>query len=72
MESKRWDLYQFQIPLRPVYGSTVPTDALVKMLGNSADVMFYNNSQMVIFAEMKNDFCRDIVVFKGNSFAVCY
>ena len=35
-------------PLRPVYGSTVPTDALVQMLDNSADVMFYNKSPMVI------------------------
>ena len=72
MESNRWDLYQFQIPLWLVYGSTVPTDALVKMLDNSADVMLNCNSPMVIFAEMKNDFCRDFVVFKGNSFAVCY
>ena len=35
-------------PLRPVYGSTVPTDALVQIPDNSADVMFYNELPMVI------------------------
>jgi len=72
METNRWDQYQFQISLRPVYGSTVPTNALVKILDNSADVRFYNESSMVIFAEMKDDFCGDFAVFKLNSFAVCY
>jgi len=33
--------------------------------------MFYNELPMVIFAEMKNDFCGDFAVFKGNSFSVC-
>jgi hypothetical protein len=42
VESNRWDLYQFHIPLQPVYDSIVLTDALAKMLDNSADVMFYN------------------------------
>ena len=72
VEHNIWDLYQFQIPLRPVYGGRVPTDALVKMLDNSADAMFYNESPMVIFAEMKDVFCGYFAVFKGNSFAVCY
>jgi len=33
--------------------------------------MFYNELPIVIFAEMKNYFCGDLAVFKGNSFDVC-
>jgi len=44
---------------------------VVKCVGNSADVMFYNELQIVIFAEMKNNICVDFAVFKGNSFDLC-
>ena len=71
VESNRWDLCRSQISLRPVYGSTVPTDALVIMFDNSADVIFYNESPMLILTKMKNNFCGYFAVFKGNSFAVC-
>ena len=72
IEFNRRDQYLFQIPLQPVFGSTVPTDALVKMLDNGAEVMFYSESTMEFFVELKDDFCGDFAVFKGKSFAVCY
>jgi len=54
----------------PAVYSTVLTEALVKMFDNSADVMLYNRSPMVMLGKM--NFCGDLAVFKRNWLAVCF